>query len=287
MKDLGRAHRHRPPSPPTSLPFRVWTLGRIKRQPYHSTCGTYNDDVMLTVMLGGVGTYLREGRRVTVRAGMVGLVLPAGDPGLFMSDMSDPYDHLYCRFGGHEAMRMARRIHHRQNGQWFFAVENWAKLAELLTDALDHPDQTHHGLRAGDVERMRYPDGMLAAALALLDQPALAPRDTGLLSPHHVRRYFRDHLARPTNLAQAAHDLGLSKAHLCRLCQKWFDTSPCQLWTDMKMDWACVLLREPSLTIAEVARRVGYVDPFHFSKVFRAALGQSPRDWRKQHGTTR
>jgi AraC-like DNA-binding protein len=36
----------------------------------------------------------------------------------------------------------------------------------------------------------------------------------------------------------------------------------------------------PSTTIAAIARRWGFADPTHFSRVFRAAYGMSPREWR-------
>jgi len=48
----------------------------------------------------------------------------------------------------------------------------------------------------------------------------------------------------------------------------------------MKMDWARALLAESGLPVTEVARRVGYADPFYFSKVFRRHAGDSPSRWR-------
>jgi AraC-like DNA-binding protein len=39
----------------------------------------------------------------------------------------------------------------------------------------------------------------------------------------------------------------------------------------------------PSTTVAAIARRWGFADPTHFSRVFRAAYGMSPREWRASH----
>jgi AraC-like DNA-binding protein len=123
---------------------------------------------------------------------------------------------------------------------------------------------------------MSYADGILAAALAMLDTPSWDARSRHQLRPEALTRLLRQRIDQPMDLGWLAGELGLSKAHLCRLCRKWFDTSPGRLWTEMKMDWAAVLLREPSLSVAEVAKRVGYDDPFYFSKVFRRFHGRPP-----------
>ena len=41
------------------------------------------------------------------------------------------------------------------------------------------------------------------------------------------------------------------------------------------------LLMDTRLTVREVAVRVGYPDPFHFSRIFRNAVGISPAQYRE------
>ena len=41
------------------------------------------------------------------------------------------------------------------------------------------------------------------------------------------------------------------------------------------------LLASSNLSIQEIAFQVGYVDQGHLSRVFKKALGQSPKDYRK------
>ena len=42
------------------------------------------------------------------------------------------------------------------------------------------------------------------------------------------------------------------------------------------------LLADSSLTVREIAVRVGYPDPFHFSRSFKNAVGVSPAQFREQ-----
>ena len=46
------------------------------------------------------------------------------------------------------------------------------------------------------------------------------------------------------------------------------------------MQKAKKLLLDSQLSIKEIAARVGYPDPFHFSKSFKNAVGMSPAQYR-------
>ena len=54
--------------------------------------------------------------------------------------------------------------------------------------------------------------------------------------------------------------------------------------TKMRMTAATKLLTETRLPVSEVAARVGYRHPMHFSKAYRTHTGKSPRDVRRDAG---
>jgi len=269
-------HR-RPPSPPTALPFRVRTLGRIRGQPYHTTPGTHHDDTMLTVVLAGRGRYLWPGGSIAVRAGMVGLVRPGPEPGVLMAEPTDPYDHVYCRFAGDEALRMAERIAAGQRGRRFFPHAAWEALSALLLRALARGE-----VRAvADAGRMQRPDAVLAEALTLLEAPPAEDVAPGPPSAAQLLAYLHDRLAEPTDLAAMARHFGYSKSHLCRVARAALGTTIQRAWEDARMERARVLLTQRSLPVAEVARRTGYADPAYFANVFRRRVGLTPSAYRE------
>ncbi len=286
----------RPVSPPTRLPFKVRTLGRMRLTPYHSTPGTWHDDAMLTVVLSGRGVYQLAGRTHTVETGQVGLVLPGGansggtnsggggggDVGVLMADPAQPYDHLYCRFAGGLALTLARRIRQRLCPGWpFFTDPRCATLAEVLMRGLAL-EKLQLGVRETSPERPRRVDAVLAEALALLLEPPLsrATPEGPRVTRERLRLYLLEHLATPTNLDQVAAHFHVSKAHLCRVARRLLGQTLQAAWEQIKLQRATLLLRETDLSVGEVARRVGYTDPLYFSKVFRRSLGASPRQWR-------
>jgi len=262
--------------PPTRLPYRVHSVGRMYDNPRHSTLGTYHDDVMVTLFLGGKGWYRWKGEELEVLPGMVGVVLPRRSVGVLMSDADDPYDHFWCRFAGREALATARRISKRYGGAPFFPYERWSEWADsfrLLESAWNAREPS-----VGE-ERTRPVDGLLAYLLSLLDEPPPAAEKN--LTAERLRRYMHDRLAEAANLDLMAAHFNVSKPHLCRSAKSLLGNTLHHIWQEMKMEWARVLLRESRLSIAQVAQRVGFEDPFYFSKVFRAYAGKSPSEWRR------
>jgi AraC family transcriptional regulator of arabinose operon len=266
--------RRRPPA--TCLPYRVHTLGRMHGQPYHTTLGTYHDDVMLTLVLAGRGTYRLGRETLHVSAGMFGLVLPGRDVGLLMADPDDPYDHYFCRFAGTLAKTTAARIRaERGGGRAFFPLPEWREAAEMLRRM-----PPVGGYPAGENPQRLHPvDAMLAELLAVLDCPT-PPAQPGL-TVQNLEQYLLNRLAEPASLQAAADHFGMSRFYFCRLAGRLLGEPPVRAWERMRMQWACTLLSEPGLSVAQVARRVGYEDAFYFSKVFKRHTGRSPRDWRK------
>jgi AraC-like DNA-binding protein len=271
-------------SVPTTLAYRIRTFGRIRNQPYHSTHGTHGADAMLTVVRSGRGFYLRGPQRMEVTAGMVGLVLPSdisgSDVGILMADPDDPYDHDYCRFAGEQAMAAVWRILALHDNQPFFHSQQSAGMIDIV--------QQMNSLFHRHIDFSQQPDsrpptpmeGLLACGLAMLEMPDESRGDEKGITAAQLRRYLHDNLAQPLSLDHMADYFAISKEHLCRIAKPCLGMTIGMQAEQLKVDWACVLLRQKDMSIAEVARRVGYVDPLYFSKVFRKQMGLSPRQWR-------
>jgi AraC family transcriptional regulator len=73
----------------------------------------------------------------------------------------------------------------------------------------------------------------------------------------------------------------LSEFHFARLFKTATGDSPFRFVTRIRMERAKELLRKTRLPIFEIADRVGYQKPSHFSARFRAVLGFSPDAYRK------
>ena len=82
----------------------------------------------------------------------------------------------------------------------------------------------------------------------------------------------------------AAGSLGVTPETLCRVFQRFARTTPYQYLLRLKINRAVDLLLGTSLQAKEVGYRLGFGDPFHFSRVFKRLQGSSPANFRMMRG---
>jgi AraC-like DNA-binding protein len=251
-------------------PARVRTAGEIRNHPYHSTPGTKQGDVMLIAVLGGKGYYEDDGGILPVEGGMIGII-PDARPGILYADHLDPYHKAYCRFGGDYARAMAVRVLGSRRER-FFHDPRTADLGERIR-------------RMGHIHRRELPELLTGDGVMLLDTLRTlggggALREGLRLTGADIRNYLSERVSSPTDLGRAARDLGVSRSTLCRTAQKDTGLTVQRLHQGYKIEWAKRLLQSRRMSIAEVAYRVGFSDPYYFSRVFRRVTGRSPRRWR-------
>ena len=96
-----------------------------------------------------------------------------------------------------------------------------------------------------------------------------------------VMIYLRENYSRPVDFASVAEAHAVSAPYLSRLFHEYAGISPSRYLTGYRMEQAKKLLRDSRLSIGEIAARVGYPDPFHFSKAFKNTVGVSPSQFRQ------
>ncbi|ONK12302.1 AraC family transcriptional regulator [Streptomyces sp. MP131-18] len=86
---------------------------------------------------------------------------------------------------------------------------------------------------------------------------------------------------RSWTLAALAAEAGVSRTTLAKRFTEAVGEAPLAYLTGLRMTLAADLLAEsPASTVAAVARRVGYADPFGFSAAFKRVRGLSPSEHR-------
>jgi len=107
------------------------------------------------------------------------------------------------------------------------------------------------------------------------------------LTDDQLRRgidYIYDHIGEGLDLGSISRAAGLSAFHFARLFKAATGDSPFQFVTRKRMERAKELLRKTRLPVSDIAERVGYQQPGHFSARFRSVLGCSPDAYRKGIG---
>lgn len=96
--------------------------------------------------------------------------------------------------------------------------------------------------------------------------------------------FIHDHIGESLELGSISRAAGLSEFHFARLFKAATGDTPFQFVTRTRMERAKQLLCKTRLPVFEIAGRVGYQKPSHFSARFHAVLGCGPDAYRKSAG---
>jgi AraC family transcriptional regulator len=119
--------------------------------------------------------------------------------------------------------------------------------------------------------------------------PAVSACNVGLppYMLHKVQDYIRAHLHRRITLSELAILLHLSVRHLSRLFKQSTGRTLAQYIAHCQMEHAQDLLRNPHLSMREIAARTGFHRQEHFTRRFHAYTGLTPTAYRgaqRTHG---
>jgi AraC family transcriptional regulator, arabinose operon regulatory protein len=84
-------------------------------------------------------------------------------------------------------------------------------------------------------------------------------------------------------IEELAQKQGCSRDHFIRLFREAKGTTPMDFIIQARMDAASNLLLFSEHTLAAIAERLGYADPFIFSRQFKRKTGLSPSQYREKH----
>lgn len=96
-----------------------------------------------------------------------------------------------------------------------------------------------------------------------------------------VQTYLKEHFAQAIDFSAIAGQYGFSGSYLTRIFHEKTGMTPQKYLIQYRIAYAKRLLADTKLSVQEVGTRVGYPDPFHFSKVFKQNVDVSPAQFRK------
>ncbi|MCT4609282.1 MAG: AraC family transcriptional regulator [Pelagimonas sp.] len=97
---------------------------------------------------------------------------------------------------------------------------------------------------------------------------------------HRVLDFIHDNLGEDLSLAQMAGLAAMSATHFAKAFKAATGSSPLQYVIAARLEMASVLLKTSTLTVAEIAFRVGYQDLSRFGQHFKRKYGASPAVFR-------
>lgn len=106
----------------------------------------------------------------------------------------------------------------------------------------------------------------------------------GVLRGHVVVavNLLRERIAEPWTLDSLAAEVHLSRSQLVRCFDATTGMSPMAYLRKMRVERMARLLTTTDLSVAKIARMVGWRNQFHASQCFHAAFGVPPTEYRRR-----
>jgi AraC family transcriptional regulator of arabinose operon len=227
-------------------------------------------ETILIVCTSGTG-WVRLGdveHRVSARNA---LVIPAGVPHSYGSDDARPWTIWWSHLRGTDVPELVG-ILEVSPSRPIVPVRALDRAVALLDEILS------------GMERDQSPVRLVAAAGAawkLLTQIAV---DRVIPAPgdplQRAMAFLSERLDSTVSVGELARLVGVSPSHLTAMFRRATGGGVLAHHTALKMARARQLLDVSDLQVGEIARELGYSDPFYFSRHFRRHHGMSPSDYR-------
>lgn len=258
----------------------ICMYGMEQCQPDHAYGPAVRDYFLIHYVHSGKGIFSFNDQTWRLKCGQGFLICP-DQVTYYQADSNDPWHYYWIGFKGKLADAYVRRGGLSQASPIFGQADSGRDpFLESLFLAMNS-DKSN-----GPESEIRLL-GLLHLFLAHLI--AVSPdkqEDSDQLSRRHwyVRQAINiiqanDH--RRVSISELAGHIGLDRSYFGAIFRQVTGKTPQQFSLEQRMEKAKRLLGRQSLTVAAVARSIGYDDPLLFSRMFHRITGFSPTGYRK------
>ncbi|MFP4106134.1 MAG: helix-turn-helix domain-containing protein [Phycisphaerae bacterium] len=225
--------------------------------------------------LTGRGVFRDAGGEHDVPAG-TGFLVKINDPATayyYPADAEQPWEFMYVAFVGRSADGPTAELTARFGPLYSLPMDSGI-IARLLE--LGRRGSEQLAVSPGQGARLVTD---LLTSLADSRQPA-APDDPSRRLATDAIQLVQRNVEHALNATELAELLGVSREHLTRVFAEQTGQTPYRYIQRRKALRAAHLLKESSLTNKQIAARLGYSRPGHFTRAFKSVMGLTPSRFR-------
>lgn len=204
-------------------------------------------------------------------------IIPANVKHKYWSSSTAPWSIYWLHFGG------KRSKHFEEFYERIIPIKQ--SLKSRINDRIAQFNEILAALESGfSVENINYANLCLNSLLASFFYVETYRAVKGFQSSDPVDQaifFMQKKIDKNLKISEIATHVNLSESHLSKLFRNKTGSSPLDYFINLKMQEAVRLLTNQSLRIKEVAFRLGYNDPYYFTRLFTKHFGSSPLSFLK------
>lgn len=261
-----------------SLPRLAGVASETITDPSYRHEGRYrrNEDTCLfKYTLSGEGRFSDAAGEHRVPAGW-GFLCEIRDPETayyYPPDATEPWTFVYMNVAGESAFQTVHELVSR-----FGPLYELSRNDDVITQMLACGKYRTARPAISTAEGARRVTSLLTT---LLDSKEPSRQsDPGNRLTALAMEIIRENLHKNTNVSELADRLRISRDHLTRVFKEQTLRTPWQFILRQKMLHACGLLKTTPLAHKEIAARLGYDTPAHFTRTFKHIVGMTPGRFR-------
>ncbi|NPA36268.1 MAG: AraC family transcriptional regulator [Chlorobi bacterium] len=97
-----------------------------------------------------------------------------------------------------------------------------------------------------------------------------------------IINYMKNNTHRNLKINDIAHEFGCSASNIYKLFKKDLESAPLDFFIHLKIEKAHRYLLLTNMKVKEISRKLGYDDPYYFSRIFTKHTGISPAKFRRE-----
>lgn len=232
------------------------------------------DFYLLIYCLGGQGWFQSEELTWRVRPGDLAVALPGLAHGYGASE-ADPWTIQWAHFNGRDAASLLALANISGAGA-LVTLDRPFSLFSLFNDMLTTLQtgySLHHLLVAS--AGLRH----ILSRLAFINTYT-PPLGTHGLNVQQIIELMLNNLDKRYTLDELANHAQMARSSFSRLFRQKTGYAPVDYFIRLKIQRACELLETSEMQVNEISQRLGYEDPYYFSRLFKQFTQSSPSLYR-------
>lgn len=220
---------------------------------------------LIHYVIKGTGVFRCKGKEYNINKNEGFLICP-NEVIYYEADKNEPWEYVWLGFNGIRAFELLQNIGLNQDSPVFNSKE-CEKIFTAVTQELEESQN-----------KELYILSLLYAFFSMLSKKSYSSPKSYVSK---ASGYINANINNELKVGAIAKMLGLDRRYFCYVFRNEYNVSPQKYILNSRMECARSLLKNTSLSIADVARSVGYNDQLCFSKMFSKHFGSSPTAYRK------